>query len=106
MTVDQHNDVLVVLNVPPSLEDHVMDWLVSRPEGSGFTSLPVSGYGADPNELSIAEQVAGRQQCIQFEVQMPAAVVDKFLEDAGSALSSTAIRYWVLPVLASGHLGD
>ena len=106
MKVDQQKDVLVILNVPPSLEDHVMDWLVSRPEGSGFTSMPVSGYGADADELSIAEQVAGRQQRVQFEVQMPAAVVDDFLEDAGSALGNTAIRYWVLPVLAGGHLGD
>lgn len=105
MTRDQQNDVLVILNAPPSLEDHVMDWLVARPEGSGFTSMPVSGYGEDHKELSIAEQVAGRQQRVQFEVQMPAAVVDKFLEDAASTLGSTAIRYWVLPVLAAGHLG-
>ena len=106
MTVAQQNEVLVVLNVAPSLEDHVMDWLVSRPEGSGFTSLPVSGYGADPAELSIAEQVAGRQQRIQFEVQMSSAAVDRFLQDAGNALGNAAIRYWVLPVLAAGHLGD
>jgi hypothetical protein len=106
MRPDQQRQGLVVLNVAPSLEGHVADWLVSRPEGSGFTSLQVSGYGADPGELSIAEQVAGRQRRIQFEVQMPLAVVDQFLEDASAALGNTAIRYWVLPLLAAGHLGD
>lgn len=106
MTLDHQKDVLVILNAPPSLEDHVLDWLVSRPEGSGFTSMPVSGYGGDPKELSIAEQVAGRQQRIQFEVLMSSTLVDKFLEDAGRALGNTAIRYWVLPILAAGHLDD
>ena len=61
---------------------------------------------ADPGELSIAEQVAGRQQRIQFEVQMSSAVVDRFLEYAGNALGNATIRCWLLPVLAAGHLGE
>ena len=105
MILDRQSDVLVVLNAPPNLGDHVLDWLVSRPEGSGFTSMPVSGYGANTRELSIAEQVAGSQRRIQFEIQMSSAVVDRFLEEAGSALGTLAIRYWVLPVLMAGHLG-
>ncbi len=106
MTDDRHTRVLVVLNAPPSLEDHVLDWLVSRPEGTGFTSMRVSGHGADPKELSIAEQVAGRQQRVRFEVLMSSAEADEFLKEAAEALGTAAIRYWALPVLAAGHLGD
>ena len=56
--------------------------------------------------IRLRSQVAGWQQRIQFELQMSSAVVDRFLEDAGNALGNAALRYWVLPVLAAGHLGE
>ena len=106
MTDRQQNDVLVVLNAPPTLEAHVSDWLMSRPEGGGFTSLPVFGHGSSVEQLTTAEQVAGRERRQQFEVEMLSAAVDGFLADAKQALGNAAIRYWVVPILATGHLGD
>ena len=96
------NEVLVVLNVPPVIEEAVVDTLLSRQGGGGFTSYPVSGHSSAHAGLSAAEQVAGRQRRHQFEVRMPAAMQGRFLAELDTAFAMADIRYWVLPVLASG----
>ena len=106
MTTIETGAVLVVLNVAPELEGAVVDWLLERVGRTGFTSFPVSGHSTSHEHLTVAEQVSGRQHRLQFQVQIGADVLEKFLNDASDTLGGTGIRYWVLPVTQSGHLGD
>ena len=39
------NDTLLVLNIPPELEEDLVDYLLSRPSVTGFTSFRVYGHG-------------------------------------------------------------
>lgn len=98
------DQVLVALNVPPSLEESVVDWLLSREESTGFTSFPVFGHSTQHDDLSPAEQVSGRQRRQQFQIQMRQDAIDSFLRDARSEFGSTGAHFWVLPLFAGGQL--
>jgi hypothetical protein len=106
VTLIDSTEALVVLNVPPELEEAVVDWLLERVGGAGFTSFEVSGHSTSHQGLSVAEQVSGRQRRQQFQVQIDADVVQGFLSDARDSLGAAGIRYWVLPVLQAGRLGE
>ena len=104
--MDATNKVLVVLNVPPTLEDALVDWLLTREESTGFTSFPVAGHSKRHDKLSISEQVTGKQERQQFQVVLSADGVDEFLGEARQAFGAVGIRYWVLPLVADGRIGD
>jgi hypothetical protein len=106
MTQVTTTDALVILTVPRKLEEVVVDWLLSRRDATGFTSFAVAGHSIRHDALSAAEQVTGRQRRQQFQVRLPAAAVDGFLADANAALGAAGVQYWVLPLLAGGHLGE
>lgn len=100
----ESGEALVVLNVPSTLEEVVVDWLLSRANGTGFTSSPVSGHSTSHEHLSAAEQVSGRQRRLQFQVQMPVSAVPAFLDSAGKSIGAAGVHYWVVPLLGAGHL--
>ena len=101
MTTCASDDVFVVLNIQPALEERLVDCLLAR-RGGGFTSSAVSGHSTRHEGLSAAEQVTGQQRRQQFSVQMPADAVDGFLAELRGSLGAADVRFWVLPVLRSG----
>jgi hypothetical protein len=105
MTEFLTDEALVVLTVSPSLEETVIDWLLSRPGGGGFTSVPVSGHSASHGGLSNIEQVTGRRHRVQFQVQMDSGSLEPFLARAREAFGATDTHYWVIPVFSAGRLG-
>lgn len=96
-------DVLVVLTTSPALQEPVVDWLLEHLEGGGFTGVPVAGHSSRLEGLSAAEQVSGRQQRYQFQVQMPADRADAFLAGLREGFPAADIRYWIIPVLSGGN---
>lgn len=96
--------VLVVLTAPPEIGDLIVDWLLARDVPLGFTSSLVSGHSTNHEGLSTAEQVRGRQNRLQFQVQMPADASEEFLAEAAASIAAAGVHYWVVPVIAGGHL--
>lgn len=105
MSAGASDEILVVLNVLPALEERIVDWLLAR-SGVGFTSFPVAGMSARHDKLTAAEQVTGYQRRRQFNVQMPAGEVERFLHELRNLLGAADVRYWVLPISRCGTLGD
>jgi Protein of unknown function (DUF3240) len=106
MTTVDSKEVLVILTVTRQLEEVVVDWLLSRRDATGFTSFPVAGHSVRHDSLSAAEQVTGRQRRQQFQVRLPASAVESFLDDAAVAIGAAGVQYWVVPLIAGGHLGE
>ena len=104
MTPKVADQALLTLNVPPALEESVVDWLLEQSGSRGFTSQRVSGHGADHDALTAAEQVSGRQRRLQFQIQMKSADVEALLAAAGRRFAGADIHFWVLPVVAGGAL--
>jgi hypothetical protein len=96
--------VLVAVNVPPVLEDAIVDWLLER-NSPAFTSYNVQGHSARHDHLSVSEQVSGRQRRLQFEVQLGTAALETFLADLVEAFAGSDLYYWATSIVATGHLG-
>jgi len=105
MNASMNGQVLAVLAVPPALESQLVDWLLLREGGTGFSSTPIHGHSTRHEHLSIAEQVSGKQRRVQFQIQLDAARLDEFLSGLHQDFSGADLHYWVVPVLAGGHLG-
>ena len=54
--------------------------------------------------MTIAEQVAGRRDRIQFEVVLDSGLLEQTLMKLKEAFPTPDVIYWVLPVLRSGRL--
>lgn len=93
---------LLILIVPPDLEETLIDILLQQTAISGFTTSHVSGHGSGHGEsavkLSIVEQVTGRQQRVQF--MLHAALID--LQNLAASLKTqfknTDIHYILMPI--------
>jgi hypothetical protein len=106
MTFVEASESLVILNVSPDLEESLVDWLLARKGGGGFTSFAAQGHSTRHDHLSVAEQVSGRQRRQQFQIQMATVAVEEFLDDLQKSYGGAAIHYWVLPIMRSGRVGN
>ena len=95
-------EYLVTLNIPPSLEELMVDSLLMFEEDHGFSSFPVNAHHHDNKGLSLAEQVTGRQKRIRFQMYVPAEELPALLEQLRRDFSGSGIQYWVLPVIENG----
>ena len=94
---------LLRLNIPPSLEEDVVDLLLGSAEIPGFQSYPIRGHG-QVGAMTIAEQVEGRRNRVQFEVVLESDNLEALLTKLKEALPVPDIIYWVSPISASGRL--
>ena len=98
------HEYLVSINVSPSLEEAIVDCLLTFESEDGFSSFPVSAHDHKNEALSIAEQVSGRQQKIRFQMYVPQQELRALLDRLKTNFAGTGIQYWVLPVLEKGSL--
>lgn len=96
------SDALLMLVVVPSLEEAMVDVLLTQTNVSGFTSSQVYAHGTQASKLSLLEQVTGRQQKIQFLVYGTETALTDLIAQLNSTFHQADIRYVLLPVLASG----
>jgi len=81
----------------------VVDLLLASGEIPGFQSYPTRGHG-QVGAMTIAEQVEGRRNRVQFEVVLESEQLEALLNKLKVALPVPDIIYWVLPVSESGRL--
>lgn len=97
-----HLEYLVTLNVPPSLEEPVVDCLLMLEAEHGFSSFPVNAHHHENKGLSLAEQVSGRQKRVRFQMYVSAQGLAGLLTQLQQEFSGSGIQYWVLPVIEKG----
>lgn len=102
--VHEFRDVLLVISVPPALEELVVDWLLVWRGDSGFSRVIVEEHSARHEHLTAAEQVKGRQRRVQFQIRMPGDGLEALLASARGEFTNADVHYWVLPMLEGGHL--
>jgi hypothetical protein len=94
---------LLRLNIPPSLEEDVVDLLLASDEIPGFQSYHTRGHG-QVGAMTIAEQVEGRRNRVQFEVALDDDKLEGLLQKLRAAFPVPDIIFWVLPVTGCGRL--
>ena len=99
-----NEEFLITLNAPPSLEEAIVDCLLTFEAQHGFSSLPVSAHDHKNVGLSLAEQVTGRQQKIRFQMYVARKDLTALIDRLKTDFSGSGITYWVLPVIEKGFL--
>ncbi|MGZ8190917.1 MAG: DUF3240 family protein [Methylococcaceae bacterium] len=97
-----HQEYLVTLNVPPSLEETLVDCLLLLETEHGFSSFPVYAHHHENKGLSLAEQVTGRQKRVRFQLYVPAQELPALLAQLRQDFSGSGIQFWVMPVIDKG----
>jgi len=97
-------EYLVTINVPPLLEEAVVDCLLAIESDDGFSSLVVNAHTSHHEHLSLAEQVAGTQRQIRFQMYVPEVKLNDLMDALNHDFSGSGIHYWVMPVLDSGYI--
>ncbi len=97
-------EYLVTLNVPTSIEEAMVDCLLSFESEHGFSSLPINAHDHKNEGLSLAEQVTGRQKKIRFQMYISQHDLTALLAQLNSNFKNAGIHYWVLPVIESGYI--
>lgn len=96
------NEYLVTLNVPPSLEEVVVDSLLLLETEHGFSSFPVNAHHHVNKGLSLSEQVTGRQKRIRFQLYVSVEKLPDLIIKLREDFAGSGIQYWVLPVVENG----
>lgn len=95
---------IVTINVSPAAEERLVDWLLGRDDTAGFTSYAAYGHGASHDDLTVAEQVTGRQRRVELRLEIASGELEAFLAALLAEFAGTDLYYSVVPVLRSGHL--
>lgn len=98
------SNVAVTLSLAPSLEERMIDWLLGRDDVATFTGYTTYAHGEDGRELSVAEQVSGRQRRLELRVEVRAAAIDAWLAALAAGFAGAEVDYLVTPILRSGRL--
>lgn len=93
---------MLVLNIPPVLEDDLVDYLLLQPAVNGFTSYEARGHGNDLI-MNVAEQVTGRCKRVQVEILIDEKAVAKLLGGLRASVG-TDITYWEHQVKNIGEI--
>lgn len=98
-------DTCLTLVIHPSLEDAVVDFLLSHASAVGhFTTLPVDAHGGDIAYESAAERVRGRARRLRLQALMAGSQVHQLLLELRQEFAGADVYFWTAPVLQSGRL--
>lgn len=93
---------LLTLNVPPQLEESMVDWLLEHNPTDGFTSMHVYGHGIGISSMSLSEQVMGRQKRVQFTIHGELAALQNLLQQLHRDFPAAGMHYMLTPVISAG----
>lgn len=96
-------DTLLVLNVPPQVEEDLIDYLLQAEGVSGFTAQAVYGHGPG-GQMTLAEQVAGRRKRFQVSIMLQHDAVAGVLDGLATQVGRDIV-WWQHAVTASGRIG-
>ena len=98
------NPCLLTLIATPELEERLVDWLLVA-KHQGFTTARCHGHGVQPDRLSTAEKVAGRQRRVAFWLQLPQDDAESIVQGLAERFGGAGLHYWITPVVSAGPIG-
>lgn len=98
------SECLLVIVATPAIEESLVDWLLERKEISGFSSTRVDGHGSRHSDLSLAEQVTGRQRKVMFHVHADCELLRTLLDGLKQEFKGAGLHYWLMPLSEAGQI--
>ena len=95
---------ILTLISAPSMEETLIDWLLTRDDISGFSSVEIYGHGSRSTNLTLLEQVTGRQKRIQFLIHTQTEVAKRLVDELKHQYPNTGLHYMMTPILEAGQI--
>lgn len=95
--------MLLTIIASPVMEEELIDWLLTQPNITGFTSQTANGHG-NGHEMTLAEQVTGRRRQITFMIQLQKQMTASIVADLKHCFSGSGLHYWLMPLSESGSI--
>lgn len=93
----------LILILSRSLEEQMIDFLLSHPEGIGpFTTHPADGHGAPGAMASAAEQVRGRSERVRIDILIDQDRARTLVASLGEEFRGAQVFWWLTPVIDAG----
>lgn len=103
-TQDTTTQAMLILIVPPQLEETLVDLLLQQTSIAGFTTSQVRGHGTNHGngtvQLNLIEQVTGRQQRLQIMTHGAEKDLRALATQLKTTFANTDIHYILIPLLA------
>ncbi len=107
MTGAPPRDCLLTLAVPLALEDEIVEVLTRQaPSAQGFTVSRGHAAGAGIPLDHAIDRVRGRAGRVFIQVALGGEDAQALLDALERELPRARITYWLVPLLASGRLGE
>ncbi len=98
------NFCLLTLISAPSMEETLIDWLLTQEDISGFSSVEIYGHGSRSTHLSLLEQVTGRQKRIQFLIHTQIETAQQLITELQQRYPNTGLHYMMTPIMDAGQI--
>ncbi len=95
-------EYLVTFNISPRIEEAFVDCLLTFETEQRFSSFPIRAHDHKNQNLSISEQVTGRQDQIRFQMYIPKQALTELIDKLKSEFTGSGVHYWVIPVIEQG----
>ncbi len=98
------NQGMLTLTAPHILEESLVDFFLDSDHHYGFTSMLVRGHSSTHADLSMIEQVTGRQEQVQFQILVDESQAREICLRLEVMFSGAGIHYWFLEATNQGQI--
>lgn len=93
----------LTLICPPTVEEKLLDALLTNTGSEVFTSTPTHSHGTAQGRLSATEQVMGRSRAMQVNVLLTGDEMTRLRELLQRDFAGTGVRYWATALAFVGE---
>lgn len=96
--------LLFILDVPPELEESVVDFLLEYDSEIEFTTFPISSHRRSHTGYSLSEQVTGRKKRQSFHLPLPKDRLLDFITALKNEFNGAGLEFRTVSLLNWGEI--
>lgn len=96
--------VLFILDIPPELEEALVDFLLEFDSEIEFTMTPIFGHRRSHSGYSLSEQVTGRKKQQSFRFPLPKDRTVDLIGALKKEFKGTGMEFRTVPILNWGEI--
>lgn len=97
------SEVLLTLSTRPAQAEAITDWLLEE-NLPGFSSWLAWGHSNRNDQLTLAEQIQGKQKRMMIGLHLPQDQAQQMLQKLRANFAHYDVHYWLQPLLEFGRL--
>ncbi|MGH8548805.1 MAG: DUF3240 family protein [Methylococcales bacterium] len=96
--------LLFMLDVPPELEESLVDFLLEYDSEIEFTIFPMAVHRRSHSGYSLSEQVTGRKQQQSFHLPLPKDRLVELVRALKNEFKGAGLEFRTVPLLNRGEI--